>query len=158
MGNCLDPEFYERHLSACVYLKKQRIRTGIGCHPRVCDFSFANLQLLRIHEDTSNESLNELDFVNHHARARRSGTVLATYLLSNPSAASPSIYFPIFVFSVPPSLVQGQLYHIVFTNVDPNSTANYLSVNALYYENPSTPAQPTISDLDGALLSAIGQR
>jgi len=81
-----------------------------------------------------------------------SNTVLATYLLSNPSAASPSIYFPIFVFSVPPSLVQGQLYHIVFTNVDPNSTANYLSVNALYYENPSTPAQPTISDLDGALL------
>jgi Putative Ig domain len=81
-----------------------------------------------------------------------SSTVLATYLLSNPASATPSIYFPIFVFPVPPTLVQGQLYHIVFTNVDPNSTANYLSVDALYYANPTTPAQPTISDVDSAEL------
>jgi len=81
-----------------------------------------------------------------------SGTVLATYLLNNPSAAAPSIYFPIFVFSAPPSLVEGQLYHIVFTDVDPSPTANYLSVNALYYEIPATPAQPTVSDTDFAEL------
>ena len=81
-----------------------------------------------------------------------SSTVLATYLLSNPLAATPSIYFPIFVFSAPPTLVQGQLYHIVFTNVDPNPVSNYLSIDALYYANPSTPAQPTISDLDFAEL------
>jgi len=81
-----------------------------------------------------------------------SSTVLATYLLSNPSAASPSIYFPIFVFSTPPSLVAGQLYHIVFTDVDPNPTANYLSVNTLYYDIPPTPSQPTMSDTDFAEL------
>src|SRR3984893_7565481 len=81
-----------------------------------------------------------------------SSTVLASYLLSNPLAATPSIYFPIFVFPAPATLLQGQLYHIVFTNVDPNPTTNYLSVNALYYENPSTPAQPTISDMDAAVL------
>ena len=81
-----------------------------------------------------------------------SSTVLASYLLSKPLSATPSIYFPVFVFTAPPSLVAGQLYHIVFTDVDSNPVANYLSVNALYYENPSVPAQPTISDLDGAVL------
>jgi hypothetical protein len=81
-----------------------------------------------------------------------SSTILASYLLSNPLAAIPSINFPIFVFSVPPTLVQGQLYHIVFTNVDPSPTINYLSVDALYLANPSTPAQPTVSDVDAAEL------
>ncbi len=33
-----------------------------------------------------------------------SSTILASYLLSNPLAAIPSINFPIFVFSVPPTL------------------------------------------------------
>ena len=81
-----------------------------------------------------------------------SSTVLASYLLSNPLAATPSINFPIFVFSAPPMLVQGQLYHIVFKNVDASPTVNYLSVDALYYANPSTPGQPTISDVDSAEL------
>jgi hypothetical protein len=81
-----------------------------------------------------------------------SSTVLASYLLANPLAATPSINFPVFVFSAPPSLVQGQLYHIVFTDVDPNPAANYISVDALYYANPMTPSQPTISDTDFAEL------
>ena len=81
-----------------------------------------------------------------------SSTVLASYLLSNPLAATPSINFPIFVFSAPPTVSQGQLYHIVFTNVDASPTLNYVSVDALYYANPTTPSQPTISDLDSAVL------
>ncbi len=81
-----------------------------------------------------------------------SNIVLASYLLTNPLAATPSINFPIFVFSAPPSLVEGQLYHIVFTNVDPNPTENYISVDAMYYAYPTTPSQPTISDLDFAEL------
>jgi hypothetical protein len=81
-----------------------------------------------------------------------SSTVLASYLLNNPLAATPSINFPIFVFSAPPMLSQGQLYHIVFTNVDANPAINYVSVDALYYANPTTPSQPTISDLDSAEL------
>ncbi|HLJ15832.1 MAG TPA: fibronectin type III domain-containing protein [Bryobacteraceae bacterium] len=81
-----------------------------------------------------------------------SSTVLASYLLSNPAAATPSIYFPVFVFSVPASLVSGQLYHVVFTDVDPSPTANYLSVDAFYYIVPPTPVQPTIADTDWAEL------
>jgi hypothetical protein len=81
-----------------------------------------------------------------------SGTVLSTYLVNAPASVTPSIYFPIFVFAAPPSLIEGQLYHIVFTDVDASPTTNYLSVNAQYYENPSAPAQPTISDVDGAVL------
>src|SRR5258706_4198125 len=81
-----------------------------------------------------------------------SRTVLASYLLSDPLAATPSIYFPVFVFSAPPLLVQGQLYHIVFTNVDASPTTNYLSVDALYHVIPPTPSQPTISDVDSAEL------
>jgi len=86
-----------------------------------------------------------------------SSTVLASYLLSDTLAATPSIDFPIFVFSAPPTLSQGQLYHIVFTNVDANPVANYLSVDTLYYEKPTTPGQPTISDVDFAeLLGGAG--
>jgi hypothetical protein len=81
-----------------------------------------------------------------------SRTVLSSYLLSNPLAATPSIAFPIFVFSAPPTLSQGQLYHIVFTNVDASPATNYLSVDALYYEKPSMPGQPTVSDVDFAEL------
>ena len=86
-----------------------------------------------------------------------SSVVLASYLLTDPVNATPSRYFPIFTFTTPPSLVVGRLYHIVFTNVDPNPSANYLSVDALYLQYPPTPAQPTVSDVDAAeLLSRPG--
>ena len=83
-----------------------------------------------------------------------SSTILTTYLLASPLTATPSINFPTFVFSVPPTLVEGQLYHIVFTNVDASPTTNYLSVDTLYQANPPTPAEPTISDIDSAELLA----
>jgi hypothetical protein len=85
-----------------------------------------------------------------------SGTVLATYLLSNPLSATPSRAFPILVFSAPPSLAAGQIYHIVFTNVDASPSTNYLSVDALYQQSPKTPSQPTISDTDSAELLRSG--
>jgi hypothetical protein len=81
-----------------------------------------------------------------------SDTILASYLLNTPLSATPSINFPIFAFPVPPSIVQGQLYHIVFTNVDGSPATNYLSVNALLMDKPTTPNQPTISDIDSAEL------
>jgi hypothetical protein len=98
------------------------------------------LSIIRLHEQAGTAAHNP------------SSTVLASYLLANPLTATPNINFPVFVFSTPPSLVEGQLYHIVFTNVDPNPTANYISVDALYYANPTTPSQPTISDIDSAEL------
>jgi hypothetical protein len=79
-------------------------------------------------------------------------TALSSYLLTDYQSATPSIYFPIFTFSTPPSLASGNLYHIVFTNVDPNPSTNYLSVNALYLAAPPNPWQPTISNIDGAEL------
>ncbi len=85
-----------------------------------------------------------------------SGKILATYVLTSPLTSLPSRYFPTFNFSTPPSLNQGQLYHIVFKNIDANPTANYLSVDALYLQNPYTPAQPTISDIDAAELLSSG--
>jgi hypothetical protein len=81
-----------------------------------------------------------------------SSTVLASYLLADPASATPSIYFPIFEFSVPPTLVAGQLYHVVFTNVDPNYSTNYLSVDALYQINPPAQTQPMVSNVDTAVL------
>jgi hypothetical protein len=39
--------------------------------------------------------------------------------------------WPLVSFSEPASLVAGRLYHVVFTNVDPDPRENYVSVNAL---------------------------
>ncbi len=85
-----------------------------------------------------------------------SGNVLAAYILNNPLTATPSRYFPTFTFANPPELVEGQLYHIVFRNVDANPAANFVSVDALYLQSPFTPAQPTISDIDAAELLSSG--
>jgi hypothetical protein len=41
-------------------------------------------------------------------------------------------YFPLLRFGTPAKVVAGRLYHVVFTNVDPDPTHNYVSINALY--------------------------
>jgi hypothetical protein len=58
--------------------------------------------------------------------------------------------FPLVSFSSPPVLHEGQLYHVVFSNADPNPTVNYCSIDALLSStsNPPTPAQPTIDNAD----------
>jgi hypothetical protein len=87
-----------------------------------------------------------------------SSTVLGSHVVTNAIAATPSRYFPIFTLSSPPMLTAGQLYHIVFKNVDASPTTNYLSVDALYQQYPPTPSQPTVADADLAVLmkSAAG--
>jgi len=77
---------------------------------------------------------------------------LASYLLSDPLAATPSRYFPLVSFALPPTLLGGQLYHIVFTNADSNPSVNFLSVDTLYLQAPTSPAQPAFSDTDLAVL------
>jgi Purple acid Phosphatase, N-terminal domain len=74
------------------------------------------------------------------------------YIITNALTLAPSRYFPVLTFAVPPAIIAGQLYHIVFTNIDANPTANYLSVDALYQQNPLAPGQPTVSDADLAVL------
>ena len=87
-----------------------------------------------------------------------SSTVLASYLLTDYQSATPSTFFPIFTFTTPPSLVEGNLYHIVFSNPDSNPNTNFLSVDTLYVATPPSPWQPAVSDTDSAeLLSRDGQ-
>lgn len=82
-----------------------------------------------------------------------SSTTLATYEISDPLAdASMERYFPVLTFQNPPTLTAGQLYHIVFSNVDSNSSTNYLSVDDLYQQNSPTPTQPFLNDLNWGVL------
>jgi hypothetical protein len=81
------------------------------------------------------------------------GPMLARYTIEKPLAATGAArVFPRVTFNSPVWLVSGRLYHIVFTNVDANPSANYLSVNALWQQKPGNPAQPLIPDTDWAAL------
>ncbi|MGH9859752.1 MAG: IPT/TIG domain-containing protein, partial [Candidatus Acidiferrales bacterium] len=80
-------------------------------------------------------------------------TQLANYVIANPlDLPRPGRTFRHITFTTSPRLVAGDLYHIVFTNVDASPTVNYLSVDALFQRNPQSPTQPAISDVDSALL------
>ncbi len=82
-----------------------------------------------------------------------SGTVLAKTTLEHPVPANGAAgYFPIVTFSTPASLTAGKIYHVVFTNLDPSPSINFLSVDELYYKNPTTPNQPTVSDMASGVL------
>ncbi len=78
-----------------------------------------------------------------------SGTILATDIFTpgNP----PATEFPLRTFSTPPTLAAGKLYHLVFRNIDPDPLTNYMSVNEIHVNSPTTPMQPKVSDLDWAL-------
>ncbi len=67
-----------------------------------------------------------------------SGVVLGSATIPNPSANFPEV-----ALSSAPQLTAGNLYHLVFTNIDPNPTANYVSVDELYMYKPLSPMQPT---------------
>ncbi|MGH9681615.1 MAG: putative Ig domain-containing protein, partial [Candidatus Acidiferrales bacterium] len=91
-----------------------------------------------------------------------SGTQLATTELAKPLAETGTArYFPVLSFAVHLTITAGELYHIVFKNVDLNPLFNFISVDSLYNRYPSTPNQPTVSDLDSAVLlsqdSALGK-
>ena len=60
-----------------------------------------------------------------------SGTVLAT------TTFQPGDVFPVIFWSSPATLASGRLYHVVFKNVDPNSTANFASVNGVFMYQPT---------------------
>lgn len=82
-----------------------------------------------------------------------SGTVLATATLEHPMSASGAAgYFPLVTFPTPANVTAGNIYHVVFTNVDPSPSIDFLSVDELYYKSPTTPNQPTVSDMASAVL------
>ncbi len=64
--------------------------------------------------------------------------------------------WPLVSFSEPASLVAGRLYHVVFTNVDPDPRQNYVSVNALLAKERGQLRRSVPGDLATLLGSARG--
>lgn len=75
------------------------------------------------------------------------GTVLATTTETNPGAL-----FLTETFSSPATIVNGVLYHLVYTNTDGSPSVNYSSLDMLWLNAGPTPSEPTISDVDWAHL------
>jgi hypothetical protein len=65
-----------------------------------------------------------------------SGNVLASATLNKPLQAGS---FPVLQLDKTVSVAAGRLYHIVFTNPDPNPSVNYISVDLLWM-NPEVPS------------------
>ncbi|GAG51349.1 unnamed protein product, partial [marine sediment metagenome] len=80
---------------------------------------------------------------------RPSGTVLASGFIREPLKET---LFPLVTFDRPARVTEGELYHIVFTNPDPDPNTNFTSVNCLYMKHPLTPQQPSVSDRDLAVV------
>lgn len=78
-----------------------------------------------------------------------SGQVLATATHSNIYSKP---FFPLITLSQPVPVEAGKLYHLVYKNIDPNQTTNWISLDGLYMKTFPTPNQPTISDLDWSML------
>lgn len=76
-----------------------------------------------------------------------SGTVLGTYSIPQPQNP-----FPVISFSPEPKLEAGTLYHLVFSNTDPNPDENFVSVDNLWMQNPLNPMQPSASNENLATL------
>jgi hypothetical protein len=99
---------------------------------------------------TIHVTLNTDDGTSQH---NPTSTVLASSwikdVLSLPSVAR---HFYVLKFSTNPLITAGQLYHLVFKNEDANPTVNFLSVDDLYQAIPLTQNQPTISNVDRAVL------
>lgn len=73
------------------------------------------------------------------------------------TATVPHEAFPRLEFDPPIQLETGQLYHVVFTNVDPEPTENYVSINSLYVAPPPiTPRQAQLTDQAWAQLMDYG--
>jgi hypothetical protein len=81
-----------------------------------------------------------------------SGTVLATRDIVRPPSG-----FSQYAFASPPTLTAGALYHLVFTNVDPAPTVNFVSVDLSYVDGSAlSPRQPKWPDNDFAALRKFG--
>jgi hypothetical protein len=85
-----------------------------------------------------------------------STATLASSTITHPLVSRPARYFPTLTFQNSPALVAGQLYHLVFSNTDASPSLNYLSVDDLYQKGSPSPGQPSVSDLDWAVLVRQG--
>ncbi len=80
-----------------------------------------------------------------------SGSVLASTDVVHPASD-----FPLLKFPAPPALSAGVLYHLVFTNIDPNPRVNFVSVDCIWTATTFSPRQPGRSNEDFAVLEKLG--
>ena len=83
---------------------------------------------------------------------RPSGQVLATSVRRLALVATSDRFYPRLAFDRAPVLRRGRLYHLVFSNTDPDPEHQFVSVNALFLKNGSEPLQPGVPDTDWAML------
>jgi hypothetical protein len=65
-------------------------------------------------------------------------------------------YYPLLTFPSPVGLQGGALYHLVFTNIDSDPVANYISLDTLYTNAQTAPMQSTLADATFAVLFKPG--
>jgi hypothetical protein len=64
-----------------------------------------------------------------------------------------ALAFPVITFSPTVQLVEGEIYHLVFTNPSPDPNNNWVSINNLFIEEPTEARmQPGVSNTDLAVL------
>jgi hypothetical protein len=80
-----------------------------------------------------------------------SGNVLASVIHNDPLSKG---FWPVINFSNPPTLIKGQIYHLVTTNIHPDPVNNYVSLDHTFVYNATNPMQPRFNDLDWAELQA----
>ena len=81
-----------------------------------------------------------------------SGKALATVVQRMAIVPTSDRFFPQLYFDRAPILEAGKLYHVVFTNTDPDPDGNFVSVNALFNRAAGAPQQPGLPDTDWAML------
>jgi hypothetical protein len=98
---------------------------------------------------TLNVELQEDDGTPRHAP---SGRVLARQVRRLALMATSDRFYPLLEFDRAPRLAAGTLYHLVFSNVDPDPEGNFVSLNALFLKTGAAPLQPGRADTDWAML------
>jgi hypothetical protein len=81
-----------------------------------------------------------------------SGRVLATNVRRMSIVPTNDGFFPQMFFDKAPVLKAGALYHLVFSNTDPDPEGNFVSVNALFNKSAGSPQQPGRDDTDWGML------
>ena len=81
-----------------------------------------------------------------------SGQVLASNVQRLSLVPSSDRFFPQLFFDKAPVLKAGSLYHLVFSNTDPDPEGNFVSVNALFNKVAGSPQQPGRADSDWGML------
>lgn len=80
-----------------------------------------------------------------------SGTVLGSITVAHPSSV-----FQTYAFSQAPAVTAGKVYDLVFTNVDPSPTVNFVSVDLAYTFTSLSPRQPGVANADFGALRRYG--